>query len=305
LKSSGCSPKSAAAINFQHQNLSHGVRVSSKQEIRTMLRFLSHPRFLAVYSGILTIVFAFTVFAGLFRSMDAGGREALVPGWPIPLHRVSAAEQLGSQSFDQITVHRINIVEPDGTPRLIISDKAEYPGSYFKGKELPRPDRTDVAGMLFMNDEGTENGGLIFGGHQSPDGKLHSFGHLSFDEYEQDQTIQIDTSQDGDDRETGYQINDNDSTLFTPELFAELQRVRAMPDGPEKDKARAAFAAKYPIHLRARAGFARLRDKSSEFALSDPEGHIRILLRVAADGTPTMQFLDAAGKVAHQWPDTK
>jgi hypothetical protein len=27
----------------------------------------------------------------------------------------------------------------------------------------------------------------------------------------------------------------------------------------------------------------------------------RILLRVAADGTPTKQFLDAAGKVTHQW----
>ncbi len=33
--------------------------------------------------------------------------------------------------------------------------------------------------MLFMNNVGTENGGLIFGGHESSDGKPDSFGHLS------------------------------------------------------------------------------------------------------------------------------
>ena len=283
-----------------------------------MLRFLSSPRFLAIYSGVLTAVFAFTVFAGLTRGdfsigsvsaaehpdgfasypADTEGREARVPGRPVPAPERDAV-------YDQITVHRINIVEPDGTPRLIIADKAEFPGEFFKGKELPRPDRTDGAGMLFMNDEGTENGGLMFGGYKSPDGKLHSFGHLSFDEYEQDQTLSLDTSQDGDDRETGYQINDNGQTLFTPEVDAAFRKLRAMPDGPEKDKARAAFAAKYSIGQHTRAGFARLRNKSSEFVLCDPQGHIRILLRVAADGTPTMQFLDASGKVTHQWPDTK
>jgi hypothetical protein len=254
-----------------------------------MLRFLSSPRFLAAYSGVLTIAFMFTVFAGFSRSS-------------FTLHAVSAAER--TASYDQITVHRINVVEPDGTPRLIIANKAEFPGEPFKGKELPRPDRAETAGMLFMNDEGTENGGLIFGGYQSADGKPHSFGHLSFDEYEQDQTLSLDTSQDGDDHQTGYQINDDGPTLLTPEVVAEFQKMRAMPNGPEKDKARAAFAAKYSIGQRTRAGLARLPDKSSEFVLCDPQGHIRILLRVAADGTPAMQFLDASGKVTHQWPGT-
>src|SRR5258705_13928342 len=54
--------------------------------------------------------------------------------------------------------------------------------------EFAQPDRCRYAGMLFMNNEGTENGGLIFGGHQSSDGKPHSFGHLSFDEYQEGQS---------------------------------------------------------------------------------------------------------------------
>ena len=65
------------------------------------MRIFSDQRFLAIYSGVLTIVFAATVLCGFAA--------------------------LRSQSFDQLTVHRINFVEPDGTPRLIISDRAEFP----------------------------------------------------------------------------------------------------------------------------------------------------------------------------------
>jgi hypothetical protein len=194
-----------------------------------MLRLFSHPRFLAIYSGLLTVAFVLTAALLLSRLNGQGARSAYA--WTSS--PVSAAEE-HNPSYDQITVHRINIVEPDGTPRLIIADKAEFPGEFFKGKELPRPDRRDSAGMLFMNDEGTENGGLLFGGYQSADGKLHSFGHLSFDEYEQDQTLALETDQDGDNRETGYQINDDGPALFTPEVAAELQKLRAMPRWPGK-----------------------------------------------------------------------
>jgi hypothetical protein len=241
---------------------------------------------------MLTIVFVLTVSIAIAH----GG---------IALLRVSGAEQHDDRhpDFDQLTVHRLNVVEPDGTPRLVISDKAEFPGGFFKGREFTRSDRQE-AGMLFMNNEGTENGGMLFGGYQSTDGKQHSFGHLSFDEYELDQTLSMDTNQDGETRETAYQINDNGATLLTPEVIAAYSASRAMPDGPEKQKALAAVAAKYPIKLRGRASLERDVDKSAVLRLRDPDGHTRILLRVAPDGTPTMQFLDAAGKVTHEWPET-
>src|ERR1700761_2293345 len=162
-----------------------------------MRNLFSHPRFLAVYSAVLTVVFVLTTCLSLsnnlFRTVTVAGAEQ---------------KDARHADFDQLTVHRINIVEPDGTPRLVISDKAEFPGGFFKGREFARLDRQE-AGMLFMNDEGTENGGMLFGGYQSSDGKLHSSGHLSFDEYEQDQTLSMDTSQEGETRETAYQINDN------------------------------------------------------------------------------------------------
>lgn len=145
---------------------------------------------------------------------------------------------------------------------------------------------------------------MLFGGSKGSDGKLQSFGHLSFDEYEQDQTLSLDTTQDGDDRYTSYQINDNiGTTLLTPEVIGAFAAFRAMPDGPEKQKAAQELRAKYPMKLRARAALARKSDKSSTLRLRDQDGRTRILLRVTADGSPTMQFLDAAGKVMHQWPE--
>jgi hypothetical protein len=54
--------------------------------------------------------------------------------------------------FDEIDVQRINIVEPDGKIRLIISDRAKFPGSYYQGQEIKRTDRQAI-GLLFMDDE--------------------------------------------------------------------------------------------------------------------------------------------------------
>jgi hypothetical protein len=77
-----------------------------------------------------------------------------------------------------------------------------------------------------------------------------------------------------------------------------------MVDSPEKQKAMAAALAKYPMRLRARASMERDPGKAAALRLRDPEGRTGILLRVGADGTPAKQFLDAFGKITHEWPDT-
>ena len=110
-------------------------------------------------------------------------------------------------SLDEIDVHRINVVEPDGTLRMTISDRAQFPGMIVKGKELPHATRSDSAGMLFFNDEGTENGGLIFGG-RSESGRVVNFGHLSFDQYMQDQVATLEQSEEDGRRVSGPTIDD-------------------------------------------------------------------------------------------------
>lgn len=98
------------------------------------MKLFTAQRFLTVYSALVTIVLVTTVLMG-------------------------ARHSASNANFDQITVHRINVVEPDGTVRMVLSDKAEFPGAYFMGKEYPRSDRK-ATGMLFNDDEGTETGGI-------------------------------------------------------------------------------------------------------------------------------------------------
>jgi hypothetical protein len=238
-----------------------------------MVKFFSSRGFLAIYSGCLTVVFAVTVLAGFAKPWQ-------------------------SAEFDQITVHRVNVVEPDGTPRLVISDKANFPGAYLHGKDVPRTDR-DSAGMIFLNDEGTENGGLIFGGLKDAQGVEHSYGHLSFDRYDQDQTMQIEQNQDGDQRDSGLSINDPHDYPITAQMIADAERMKAAPHGQARTEAFRQFGAKYPPYIH-RAYLGRIEDKSVGLTLRDEKGRERLRMMVKADGTPAVELLDENGRVVNQ-----
>ncbi len=227
-------------------------------------------RYLVMYSAVVTLAFVITAYRGF-----------------VSPQRVS--------EFDRIRVHRIDLVEPDGTERLILSNRTDYPGSFMHGKEIARPDRNDAAGMLFLNDEGTEDGGLIFGGGMKH-GKPSSFGHLSFDEYDQDQAIVLDTGLEDGKKYARMQLNDLSDRRLTADLMEEGRRAGAMPDGPAKDAAMKAFAAKVPP-ITHRLTMARHEAGDSGLSLYDTAGRERLRLSVAVDGTPHVQTLSTDGKV--------
>lgn len=166
-----------------------------------------------------------------------------------------------SQTFDEIQVHRINVVEPDGTLRMVISDHHLMPGVIVKGKVSPKVDRPQ-AGMLFYNDEGSENGGLIFGGHRNEKGEVvDSGGSLSFDKYGASQIVQLAGVDDKDDKFAGLSVDDQ---------------------GSERSR---------------RIWVGRGEDESSVVALMDAKGNKRIVMKVDADGTASLNFLDAKGNI--------
>ena len=237
-----------------------------------MVRFLASQRFLAVYSGVLTVVFAVTVLMG-------------------------ARTQAKNATFDRITVHRIDVVEPDGTERLAISNKDAFPGSYLHGKEIARPDRRDAAGLLMVNDEGTEDGGFIWGGLRDANGQPTSFGHLSFDQYDQDQTLSLGSTLLPDGKVlASVSLNDAPSKLFTEKTYEDTRRFRAMPHGPARAAAYAELQRNYPA-LVPRVLLARSSDGWAGLELSDASGRVRARLVVKAGGEPALEFLDAKGKV--------
>ena len=235
------------------------------------MRLFSDQRFLAIYSGVLTIVFAVSVLCGFAA--------------------------LRSQSLDQLTVHRINFVEPDGTPRLIISDRAEFPGMFMRGKEYPRPDRRDVAGLLFMNDEASEMGGLIWAGLKDQDGKIQNHGHLSFDQYEQDQIFAIDSGREDQDRFSAIRIGERGDYPIQQAIDASSE-INKLP----KDQQAAEWKKFFTTHTgdANRTYLGRSSDKSASLRIKDEQGQDRIIIRVDAGGKPVIQFLDEGGKVSKE-----
>jgi hypothetical protein len=193
---------------------------------------LSVQQGLVIYSVVLSTVFAVGLLIG--------------------------AKPQRTATFDEIQVHRINIVEPDGTRRMVISNHDQLPGVIVKGKESPKVDRPE-AGMLFYNNEGTENGGLIFGGHRNEKGEIIDSGvSLSFDKYGQPgQIVQLAGVDDKDNKFAGLAVN---------------------------DKAR-------------RIWVGRREDDASVVALMDAKGKKRIVMQVSADGTASLDFLDGEGHV--------
>jgi hypothetical protein len=199
-------------------------------------------KLLVVYSTVLTTVLAGYTVAG----------------------PASAAATV--QRFDEVDVQRLNVREPDGTLRMVVSNRARLPGVIVRGKEHPPVDRPQ-AGMLFYNDEGTENGGLIFGGHRNANGEVIDSGAaLSFDRYGSNgQFVQLAGVDDSKNHIVGLVLSDTDATTSR----------RRVVIGHDKE------------------GVASV-------SLMDRNGRKRIVLQVTSDGTPHLSFLDANGKVVER-----
>jgi hypothetical protein len=200
--------------------------------------------------------------------------------------------------FAEIDVQRINVREPDGTLRMVISNRAQFPGSPWRGGEQARPDRTAFAGMLFVNDEGTENGGLIQKGLVGPDGKASAGLSLTFDRFRQDQVIQLLHSEEGGQASSLLAINDEADGLQL-DLLKRNERMQAMAKLPpeERNQAMKELRERGLLNVN-RVRLGTTPGKSSALMLSDAQGRPRLMLVVTPDGKPSIRLLDERGQPA-------
>lgn len=235
-------------------------------------------RFLMIYSGVLTAVFVITVASGFARMPT-------------------------SMTLDELDVHRINLREPDGTLRMIMSSSGRAPGVYIKGKEHPHPAGRKDAGLIFLNAEGTENGGLSFGGEKGKDGVERSGGHLSFDAYEQDQTMVLQSIQEGRQRATKLEFVDYPDYSIMEEITL-FDSIKALPSDQREAKIKAFFAEHGGPTQRMILGRG-IKDDGVMLSMADKDGHPRIIMKVAADGSPSLEMLDQKGKIVGRMVPTQ
>jgi hypothetical protein len=206
-------------------------------------------------------------------------------------------QRSGAQTFDEITVQRLNVVDANGTLRLVAANKDRMHPGVMDGVTIDRP--RPVAGLIFFNDEGDEVGGLVVSG-QERDGQRRANAMLAFDQFKQDQTVAISYSETNGQRSAGLRVWDRSDTPLT-ELIKKLNAANAIKDPAEKEEAlKAARGSAPPGHQRVFVG--KGNDRAAIVSLADANGKPRLNLKVEADGAASIEFLDADGKVVQRVP---
>jgi hypothetical protein len=229
-------------------------------------------RVLKLYAALTTTAFAVFVFSGF-------------------------SERSNKQSFEEIDVERINIVESDGTLRMVISNRARQHPGIVNGDTIvrssPRP-----PGMIFFNHLGDEMGGLVFG----ENGDIGHFGSLTFDKVRNDQTIGFRYLEgDSGTYETGLQLWQQPN-IPGDVMMAQYRAADTISDVALREAALQAIRDKNGITTR-RLFLGKWRDNTTLLQMRDIKGTPRIKLMVSPDGTPTLEFMDESGNVTYSLPE--
>lgn len=213
-------------------------------------------------------------------------------------------EQKGNFSVEELTAKRINIVEPNGQPRLVLSNVEKSPSNLNHGKPFGIPGG-NRGGLIFYDDEATECGGLVFSGRKDSSGKYFASGHFSFDQYNQNQVLYLQYLDDNGNRKTGLYVDDWHNNPPYPEFRRTYKETEKLPNGPERDaklKQLLEPANGDPAFAH-RVFIGKDADKSALINLADKKGRTRIQLIVDSTGVPKINFLDTAGKITYSLPN--
>lgn len=216
---------------------------------------------------------------------------------------VAAFRQAAQKTkFTEIDVERINIVEPDGKLRMVLSNRPRSIGPIYQGKPFGYAGGTRP-GIIFFNDEGTENGGLTFTGRRRDDGTYSSSVGMSFDQFNQDETLTLRYSDENGRKTTGITIAERDERDIY-DLVMQRDSLNRLPDGPAKTEALARLMGpRNGVPLRAsRVYLGRDPARSAVLSLYDPNGKPRLRLRVDSLGKASLEFLDESGTVTSKLP---
>jgi hypothetical protein len=232
-------------------------------------------RYLKIYAVLSSLVFAVLFLSGFAQQ----------------------AEQ--KTKFGEIDVERMNIVEKDGKLDLVISNSDRMPPPIINGKALGTSGGHRGPGLLFFNGKGDEDGGLAFSSHTLPSGEYSASGQLMFDQYNNDQIVGIQYSDNNGKRTAGLRVWDRSDTP----LDQVMDKLKGL-EGPARDAAIKKLADANMIGAY-RVFVGKLPDKSAQVILSDEKGRPRLTMSVDGTGAAKITFLDENGKPTFSLPPDK
>ena len=202
---------------------------------------------------------------------------------------------LRNDHFKEITAERINIVEPDGMLRMVISNqKNQHPGK-MNGKVMPSRERP--AGMIFFNNEGDEDGGLVYDGNKNGGSMTYSF-----DQYKNDQVMQLQYNQDNDGkgkmtaRSYGLKLWDRPDDFTLSNLIDYADSLKKLNDTNTYNAGIAKLKAEGKL---GQQRFFAGKNENGEVGLflRDSKGIPRLKIYIDKNDQPVIQTLDQKGGV--------
>ncbi|WP_289045910.1 hypothetical protein [uncultured Olleya sp.] len=221
-----------------------------------------------------------------------------------------AMKQSEDKKFGTIDVERINIIEKDGTTKMIITNVDRFPN----GKDSINNRPTNIkrkkrAGMLFFNEDGIECGGFIYDGQKTEDG--HSSGlALSFDKYDGDQAMQLlhtDLQQNGHRRvKSSIRFNDlpeNSTQQNVAKANEELDKIK---DKKLWKKTYNEYVKKGIVGITKRLEVGNLgKGRPNGMFLYDDKGNMRAMFCIDSENEVRLEVFDQKGNKVNSWPNKK
>jgi len=223
---------------------------------------------LKLYSITLTFVFGYFILSG-FQSNNS------------------------PKKFDEITVERINVIEPDGKLKMVISNSARQHPGMFDGKKFN--DRNRPPGMIFFNEEQDEVGGLIYKGNKEDGAGMV----LSFDQYKNDQVMQMQYIRTNEGKQQyGLNIWDRSEKISLPELIATMDSLKkkGITSNEKIMSTLETMNNGNPISAK-RIFTGKNYDEQVGMFIKDEFGNDRINIFIDENNEPKFQILDEKGKI--------
>ena len=204
-----------------------------------------------------------------------------------------------NKKFINIDVERLNIVEKDGTVKMSLFNSKNMPPLIFQGEDILPGHRQDDnnSGIMFYNGDGMECGGLIFGSKKKENGEYESGLSLTFDQYNQDQVIQMSVIDDNGCQNYGLTVFDRPKNTIK-EIIQLAKQIEEMEDGPERQKLMQEL--NKDNHRRMFMG--KTSNGEVSVKLNDSKGNERIRMVIDKNDIPKFEFLNAKGEVIYSLP---
>lgn len=187
----------------------------------------------------------------------------------------------------EISAERINIVDKSGRTKMAIFNHDAIPDVIMDNEALLPGHRQDsfMSGVVFYNGEGDECGGLLFGSKRESTGGYESELSLTFDQYKQDQIVQMLVSEKNGKRSYGFKIFDRPDYSLK-EFVAKSQHANLLEEGPVKEKALQDLAEGNCQHV----FIGKEQSGDVSISLHDRVGNERIRLFVDGENNPQIDF---------------